>query len=357
MTAALACVGAVYALYLALTGAGAARLELRRTKRRSSAPGSLPSATVVVPARNEGRNIVRCIQSLKAQTVAVEIVVVDDGSEDDTRAAAEKCGVRVISAQGTGKKAALTAGIAVASGDVVLATDADSFAGPTWAEALLRRFDDKTTFVAGPVRMETGGTVFGAFQALESAGLMGLAGGGFAVGFPHLANGANLAFRRSAFEAVGGYGSDPAASGDDMFLVEKLRKIGKGRYAWDADAVVFTPACATWTEFWNQRLRWAGKNRRYQSPVMATVQTSALAYVILLLASALAGETHTALWAWAAKSALEVLPLIPAARLLGRTKLLPLYPVIQLYYPLYVAVFGTAALIAPKYRWKGRLAR
>ncbi len=354
MTVALAGAGAVYAFYLFFMALGALQLELRRRQGRRLADGPLPTASVVVPARNEEKNIVRCVKSLQAQSVAVEIVVVDDDSEDGTRAAAESCGVRVLRARGKGKKAALTTGIAAAKGEIVLCTDADCFTGPEWTRAVLGRFDEKTTFVAGPVRMESGGAWFGRLQALEFTGLMGLAGGGFALGFPHLSNGANLAFRKSAFEAVGGYGDDAFASGDDMFLVEKLRKIGQGKYAWDENAVVFTHACTSWTEFWRQRLRWAGKNRRYQSPTLAAVQLSALAYVLLLITAFLAGQTTTALWAWTIKSALEFLPLLPASLLLKHTKLLPLYPVIQLVYPMYVAVFGTAALIAPKYRWKGR---
>jgi cellulose synthase/poly-beta-1,6-N-acetylglucosamine synthase-like glycosyltransferase len=362
MTTALLAAGVVYAVYLIIVGLGAAYLEITRKKRnltfnRISVSPSVVSATVVVPVRNESQHITRCIESLKSQTLNAEILVVDDHSDDDTRMLAQACGVRVLTAEGWGKKAALTTGIAAAGGQIVLTIDGDAHAPPGWVEAMLNRFDESTVLVAGAVRMETGGTWFGTFQALESAGLMGLAGGGFAVGFPHLANGANLAFRKSAFVAVGGYGKNEPASGDDMFVVEKMRKCGRLRYVWEPNAVVSVPPCATFKEFWHQRLRWAGKNRRYRSAVMAAIQLSALAAVLGIFAAALEGRWLWAMGAWTVKSALEFLPLWPAARLLKRSRLLILYPAIQIFYPFYIAVFGTAALFAPKYVWKGRRLR
>ncbi|MCS7085177.1 MAG: glycosyltransferase, partial [Bacteroidia bacterium] len=303
-----------YVLYLIAMGAGAWKLELRRKSDfRQKSPGTLPSATVVVPARNEAERIGRCLESLRKQTIPIEILVVDDDSDDGTRMAAEAYAVKVLTVVGSGKKAALTTGIAAASGEIILTTDADSWAEPEWAETLLQLFDASTVFVAGPVRMTADASVFGALQALESTGLMGLAGGGFAVGFPQMANGANLAFRKSAFFAVGGYGCVSPASGDDMFLVEKLCRIGGGKYAWDERAVVHTSPCSTWNEFWHQRLRWAGKNRRYSRPVMAVIQLSALFSTLFIPSALISGEWRAALWIWTVKAALEFWPLLPAA--------------------------------------------
>jgi len=92
-----------------------------------------PEVSIIVPARNEEASLGDCLQSLLAQTgVEYEIIVVDDGSTDRTRAVAESFGeVRVISPKAlppgwTGKNNAAIAGVEAARGNWLLFTDADT---------------------------------------------------------------------------------------------------------------------------------------------------------------------------------------------------------------------------------------
>src|SRR6266576_7042329 len=92
-----------------------------------------PTVSVIVPARNEEACLGACLESLVAQTgVGFEIIVVDDGSTDRTRAIAESVrGVRIISpgplpAGWTGKNNAVVAGAKEARGEWLLFTDADT---------------------------------------------------------------------------------------------------------------------------------------------------------------------------------------------------------------------------------------
>ncbi|MBK8226057.1 MAG: glycosyltransferase [Flavobacteriales bacterium] len=102
----------------------------------------------------------------------------------------------------------------------------------------------------------------GALQREEQAALLGVTLGDATVGSGTLAYGANLAFKRAAYRDVGGYHGDRFASGDDVFLLKRMRAHGKRVQAlMQADALVNVHAEASWRGFFAQRLRWAGKMR------------------------------------------------------------------------------------------------
>jgi len=120
-----------------------------------------------------------------------------------------------------------------------------------------------TQLVIGPVKIDSG-NFFTRLQQLEFSAVVAtgmlLAG----QGKPMYCNGANLAFRKSAFSEVNGYsGNHHLASGDDVFLLEKIRKVYSNgiEVAWMNGAVVITKPVVDFKAFYHQRVRWAGKTR------------------------------------------------------------------------------------------------
>lgn len=97
--------------------------------------------SVVIPARNDAEMLAGCLASLATQTRrADEIVVVDNGSTDDTRAVAEAAGARVVWEAVAGIPRASSAGFDAARGDLILRIDADTVCPPGWLAHAERAF-------------------------------------------------------------------------------------------------------------------------------------------------------------------------------------------------------------------------
>lgn len=251
--------------------------------------------SMIVPARDAASSIVPLLQDLHAQRYPkdlLETIVVDDGSTDGTAALVEGLmrhwpGARLVRSQGNGKKAAITTGVSHATGDLILLTDADARCGAERAASLARAWQhEKPALMLMPVRTVGGPSALGRLQEEEQYALQGATAGSALGGTPALANGANLAFDRKAFLAVGGYAGDRWASGDDMFLLGRMRKARREvRYLLEPAVVVSVQAEMTWTGFIRQRLRWAGKMRAYHdfSGLLAALSTILLPWGLAVL--------------------------------------------------------------------------
>ncbi len=295
--------------------AGAAGVYLwrylrRRTPRNLALTANLaspPSVSVVVPARNEALTIVEAVRALLALDYeAREIVVVNDGSSDDTLAvlqqafqlvaaplafeqplptarvrgvyrSAEQPGLAVIDKESGGCKSdAANAGINAASGMLVLIIDADTMLEPdSLTRAAMPFLEDPTTVaVGGYVAIANGCRIEGArvtgvamprnwlarFQVVEymrSFLLFRLACASW--NSVTLISGAFGLFRRDAVIAVGGY--DRTAIGEDMDLTVRLQKFYRDRR--QPVRVAYAPVPVCWTQapedlasLKGQRLRW-----------------------------------------------------------------------------------------------------
>lgn len=110
--------------------------------------------SMVIPAYNEENFLGSCLDSLAAQDFPgdIEIIVVDNNSADATAAIAARPGVTVISEPRQGVCAARQAGTAVATGEIIVSTDADTTFRPGWLSSIDRSFREQPdlTAVAGP---------------------------------------------------------------------------------------------------------------------------------------------------------------------------------------------------------------
>lgn len=121
-----------------LSPAYPAQTEVNLINSRLNKTSSSPLVSVVIPAWNEGANIIKCIDSLsRSQTsYPFEIIVVDNNSTDNTAEIIKSLNVRYVFMGVQGSGAAREAGQQAASGTYVLMGDADTFYPPTWIQIM-----------------------------------------------------------------------------------------------------------------------------------------------------------------------------------------------------------------------------
>jgi cellulose synthase/poly-beta-1,6-N-acetylglucosamine synthase-like glycosyltransferase len=329
-----------------------------------------PFVTVVVAMRNEVLTITNLLTDLSEQDYPnAEVIVVDDHSDDNssqvfnnwlTNHKVKPGFCRLLANKGVGKKAALAQAIAEAQGEIILTTDADCRLPSTWISATVQCFNEKTQLLVGPVRMKAK-SFTDRLQQLEFASLIGSGAATLGWQLPTMANGANLAFRKSAFWAVDGYeGNSHIASGDDEFLMRKiaLRFPESISFNHNSSAIVETNAHQHLKSFLNQRIRWSSKwalHQTYFSKLLAllifTFQTVFLLSPWFMLSGYL--DVWLGLSLCLVKAAGEYYFFAPVLRQLQVPFNLPAFVTLQFIYPYYVTTIGLLANVVG-YQWKGR---
>ncbi len=236
---------------------------LNHLERDDEEPTRLPPVTILVPAYNEGAVIQGSIRSLLALDYPrYEILVIDDGSKDDTTMKASayagdhgRAVVRVITKPNGGKARALNTGISQATSEFVLCMDGDSALHPQTLRRAIRHFQDPAIgAVAGSVKVVNRNNLLSSLQALEY--IEGLNMVRAAQGFFRLVNiipGPIGIFRKSALDAVGGYDHDTFAEDCDLTL--KLLLEG-WQIQYEPGSIAYTEAPEKLLDLLKQRYRW-----------------------------------------------------------------------------------------------------
>jgi GT2 family glycosyltransferase len=203
----------------------------------ASGLSAAPRVSVVVCTYNGGRTLEQCLRSLQALDYPnYEVIVVDDGSTDDTRAILARFpGVRAIHQPNRGLSAARNVGLREATGPVVAYTDSDCFADPDWLTHLvyqLRR--SRAAAVGGPNLTPEDGWLAACVAAAPGQPTHVLESDQTAEHIP----GCNMAFRREALEALSGFDPQYRKAGDDVDVCWRLQQAG----FW----ITFAPGAFVW---------------------------------------------------------------------------------------------------------------
>ncbi|MCB0398435.1 MAG: glycosyltransferase, partial [Winogradskyella sp.] len=215
--------------------------------------------------------------------------------------------------------------------------------------------------VVAPITYSDGSSFLKRFQILDILSLQGATVGGFGLKLPFLSNGANFAYRKAAFQAVDGFsGNNNLASGDDVFLLEKLKKIDlkKVLYLKSDQAIVTTKPMADLKSLIHQRLRWASKTSRnpnWFSKLVGLIIFSGNLACIAILPVFLFGliTPRIAIALLVIKFSIDFLLLFKTARLFKQEIVLFSYVWSCLLYPLFSVYIAILSLFK-SYQWKGR---
>ena len=194
--------------------------------------------SVIIPARNEASGIGLCLAALAAQkTEDVEIIVVDNGSTDDTASRASTFPVTIVSEPRPGRAVARNAGIRAAHGDILAFTDADCVPCPSWLRELLAGADDPELgcFVGEIEPLDPANTV--AHHVHERRLICQLR---LLSQSPPVAATGSIAYRRSVFDTIGLF-DERFECGEDGDLFWRMVRSHRFRYRYNARAVVAHP--------------------------------------------------------------------------------------------------------------------
>lgn len=277
---------------------------------------SLPTLSIIVPARNEERQVEPCVRSLLAQEYPrFEVIVVDDRSEDRTREILERLAaadarLRIIHGQPLpdgwiGKPWALHQGAQVAGGEWLLFTDADTYHEPRASASVIayakrksadivsllttQRFETFSERAVLPTILWMIAFAVGSLEAINDPKRLDAA----------IFNGQYLLFERRAHDALGGHAAVRGCIAEDYALANIVKQDGRfqARLAGAAD-LVYTRMYRSLREIWDgfsKNLYVAAENK----PVQAVLGTAALAAlsplpVAVLLRALAKGERRRA---------------------------------------------------------------
>ncbi len=326
----------------------------------------LPNASVIVAARNEEENILRCLQSLDNLVYPkgkLEIILVDDKSTDSTgiiidEFIAGKPRFKKIIAKKEigmlkGKTNALANAIEIAAGEIILTTDADCEVHPNWAKTTASYYKEGVGAVNGfTTQLAYNG--FSGMQAIDFIYLLTAAAGTINLKKPISCIGNNMSYRKKAYEEVGGYENLPFSVTEDFNLLWSIYCLGKYRIILplDKNALITSIPCKNFSGLYRQKKRWAVGGLEVPFRGYVVMAWGFLTNLCLLLTPLF----FSPVWLYLAvfKLATDFFVLYFVHKQLGITRNLKYFFNFQIYYLLYVVALPFVLLYSRKVVWKGR---
>ena len=285
-----------------------------------ASPSAERLVSVIIPARNERRTIGRLVDTIRLQAPSgweVEVVVVDDGSTDDTAATARAAGARVVElgprAGGGNPAVARNRGARAAGGDPLVFLDADCMPAPGWLGRLLDGHEAGAAVVGGALDLP--------------AGLEPMARCDYYCGWYHVHSRrpagevpnhppGNLSVRRAAFLGTRGFTEQQpvAYAHEELAWQAEVRRAG-GRIVFDPRAIVYHYNRPGFRNLLRRNYRWGYSAIESKAPTGAARAAWVYRYPALLVAASVPLAATSAgyiAWCWARAGAIEPVLMLPA---------------------------------------------
>jgi len=319
--------------------------------------------SVIIPFKNEKNNLKFICQDIGNQHIKknnYEIIFVDDYSEDNSveiiKKSLKDIPYRILKNNGSGKKAAITTGVSNAKGEIIITTDADCRLPEKWLSTIVDffRHTDFDMCIMPVVFKETHKIFsFTNFQALEFLSLAASTAGYTGIKSPIMCNGANLAYKKSAFLKYQDALFSKVESGDDTFLMFKIKKEDQHKIAYlqSKKVIVKTKASENFKEFVNQRIRWTSKTKYYDDAFTKVVGIGVLLINLLIITLLFLGEFKLLLISFLAKSSADFAILWKFSKFTNQQRLMWLFLPLSIIYPFYILATIFCSFFC-KYKWK-----
>jgi glycosyltransferase involved in cell wall biosynthesis len=351
-----------YGLLLFLVLGIGDRKHRKKALRNSQRFISVDDITLVIPFRNEERNLQALLQAINGLEVKPSrILLINDHSEDRSISVIntfrEGLNLEWLSLPKTlaGKKAALTYGISRAETPYVLTLDADVTFEPTYLTHIQTLPEADLWILPVVFSSASRWTLIPSLDVLIANAVNV---GCFGWYRPVMASGANLLFKREGYLSVGIENHEHISSGDDMFLLRDFCHKGMEiRLLSDKNVAVYTAGESNVISFFNQRIRWLSKTKavgdHFANGLGIFQLFISLVFLVLLTSKVLSGAFLDVFYLVAVKTAIDMYFLYPYFHRFKQLKWWVFFPFFQGLYPFYVI-----ALIVGYWfyhpQWKGR---
>lgn len=330
--------------------------------------------SVIIPFRNEEKNILNIYTNLVNQDYPkekYELIFIDDSSDDNSfqllKDLQKADNVQIYTlpedhAKNAHKKRAIRFGIEKAKGEIIVTTDADCLHSRGWLKNLLKFMDSETGFVSGPVEFISEENIFNKMQKLEFAGLVIAGAGLIGAEAPIICNAANIAYKKKAYQQVGGFDNIiKLSSGDDELLMQKIHhtKKYKIKFALDKKAIVLTDANSSIKDFYHQRKRWASKGLFYKDFYLLIKLILIFLFYLSLIIQPILGVFISPVFflslfiSFFIKVSIEFLVITTGVELLFDKEILKSYLITEIFQIPYILIAGFMGMFG-NFVWKDR---
>lgn len=333
-------------------------------KTKEGIAGEFRKISVIISARNEGKNIPLLIDSLSKQTYPkdkFEVILIDDNSEDNTAEIARSSGMsnlKVISAKNKklpGKKGALVIAIEKAENNFIAVTDADCFPEPEWLNNINLMFERGYDVVVGAVLytgIQNDAEKYSAFEHYRNLLLVhSLAN----LGKPYSASAGNFAFTKKIFDETGGYDAtlQTVSGDDDLFVQNAVRQNAKVGSMLGEGTYTYTKAPSSFGEHFNRKRRHVSTSLYYSRKNQITL---AFWYIsAMLLNASIVFIYHPFLFVFPLTKVITELILFSRIRKVLKLKIVP-DPVGVVFHSIRFDIFTAFIFVSQffvKTKWKG----
>lgn len=343
--------------------------QLKKVDKNSIVSNQKLPVSVIICARNEAENLQANLPSVLTQNYAdFEVIVVNDCSTDDSQDILESFkkiygNLKIVTVTEnkrfkTGKKYALTMGIKAAKNEYLLLTDADCQpSSPNWIELMQEKFSTEKEIILGysPYR-KTGGLLntFIRFETLKTA-ISYLSAA--LNNNPYMGVGRNLSYTKSLFFRSKGFAEHMhLISGDDDLFINKNATKQNTAVQINPDARTHSDAKSTLSSYYRQKRRHMGVGKYYKRINRLKITLDALSgfffYIFLFILLFAKFE----LWVVAAVYLFRLIAqciIYPGIfKNLEVGDLIWYFPLLDLFYYIYLNVFGIVGSVTKNLRWK-----
>ncbi|MBC8182636.1 glycosyltransferase [candidate division KSB1 bacterium] len=322
--------------------------------------------SVIVAARDEAENIRQCLTSLdrlKYPQHLLEIFIVDDRSIDETQNIIldfikDKTHFKYLRNDKTnlnlsGKANGISQAIKKSRGEIILITDADCEVPSSWIQNTIPYFHENVGIVAGFTQLQNNG-FFSKMQSLDWAYMLTVAAGTVGMGVPLTCIGNNFAFRREAYEAVGGYEGVGFSVTEDFALLQSITQNTNWQVVAPIEyqSIVQSKPVENIFDFFKQRKRWAvgGVSVHWLGKllILTSVFIHTAIFSLLIMGNfLLAGEIFAVILVC------DLLLLFSTLKKAGKQKLIFLLPLYKIFSFFYMLILSLILLFNPTVEWKG----